>query len=519
MADVRRESQIKLLQSLAALDRALVAKRFPPLSPWWNSTFSSFLASDKRQLIARVGRRGGKSSSLCRLAVAFALAYDVRSIPPGDVGVVAFVSVTKTEARSRLRTIKAILDAIKVKWKPIPDGVELEGIPIAFQGFACTIGAVSGFTSILVIADEVSKWLNEDTGTNPADEVLAAIRPTMATQRAGRIVLSSSPMGFKDAHALAFDLGDTEHQQVVKAESWVANPTLTEAWTRKDEPHEATWRREYAAIPTGGANGAFLAEDIDAAIRPLEGLTIVGKPILLLDSSAGSGDAWTWCAAAWTRPNFDPADQYLWEEVGEGYKRGLITERHGRMMRQVLDANGAPVPDPEFGDKARPVLALYRLGAIEGRFRENITAEDAVALATKEARRSGATKAVGDQYQSFFLESACKKQGVTYKQVTWSNTSKVAAITTLRRWMRARMIALEPGTEGEALRQELLGFEEKLSPSGILTFGARRGGHDDRVALLINAAMAESLFMLEGSPNGRNNRRHELHDYDDSQDE
>ncbi len=464
-----------------------------------------------------MGRRGGKSSSLCRLAVAFSLAYDVRSIPPGDVGVVAFISVNKKEATSRLRTIKSILDAISVKWKPIPDGVELEGRPVIFQTFACTVGAVSGFTSILVICDEVSKWMNDDTGTNPADEVLAAVRPTMATQRAGRIVLSSSPMGFKDAHAVAFDAGDTEHQQVVKAESWVANPTLTEAWTRRDEPHEATWRREYAAVPTGGANGAFLAEDIDAVIRPLEGLSIIGKPILLVDSSAGSGDAWTWAAAAWCRPHFDPQDQYLWEELIPGeYKPGLIADRHGKPMRQVLDAKGAPVPDPAFGDKARPVLALYRLGALEGRFRENTTAEDAVAVAMKTARQSGATKAVGDSYQSFFLESACKKHGVSYKQLIWSNTSKVAAITTLRRWMRARMIAVEPGPEGEALRQELLGFEEKLSPAGVMTFGARRGGHDDRVALLINAAMAESQFLLEGSPNGRSNRRTELHDYDDS---
>lgn len=425
----------------------------------------------------------------------------------------AFISVNKKEATSRLRTIKSILDAIGVKWKPIPDGVELEGRAVIFQTFACTVGAVSGFTSILVIADEVAKWINEDTGTNPANEVLAAVRPTMATQRAGRIVLSSSPMGFKDAHALAFDLGDTEHQQVAKAESWIANPTLSEAWTRRDEPHEATWRREYAAIPTGGANGAFLAEDIDASIRPLDGLSIVGKPILLLDSSAGSGDAWTWCAAAWCRPHFDPADQYLWEEIGDTYKPGMIAERHGKMMRQVLDSTGALVPDLTFADKARPVLALYRLGAIEGRFRENTTAEDAVALAMKEAKRSGATKAVGDSYQSFFLESACKKHGVSYKQLIWSNTSKVSAITTLRRWMRARMIAVEPGPEGEALRQELLGFEEKLSPSGVMTFGARRGGHDDRVALLINAAMAESQFLLEGSPNGRNNRRHEMHDH------
>lgn len=446
--------------------------------------------------------------------MAFALAYDVRSIPPGDVGVVAFISVNKKEASSRLRTIKSILDAIGVKWKPIPDGVELDGRPIIFQTFACTVGAVSGFTSVLVIADEVAKWINDDTGTNPADEVLAAVRPTMATQRAGRIVLSSSPMGFKDAHAVAFDLGNTPHQQVAHAESWVANPTLTEAWTRKDEPHEATWRREYAAIPTGGANGAFLAEDIDASIRSLDGLILTGKPLQLLDSSAGSGDAWTWGTAAWCRPTgFDPADEWLWEPIGTEEKRGLIADRRGTYMRQVLGPDGAPVPDPEFREKARPVLVLYGLGAIEGRFRDTTTSDSAVEIAMTAARRAGATKCVGDSYQSFFLESACKKQGVAYKQVIWSNTSKVAAIATLRRLMRSRAIVIEPGYEAELLRQELLSFEEKLSPSGILTFGARRGTHDDRVALLINAAMAEAQFLLDGSPNGRNNRRRELHDH------
>ncbi len=451
--------------------------------------------------------------------MAFALAYDIRSIPAGDVGVVAFISVNTKEASSRLRTIKSILDALSVKWRPIPDGLEIEGRPIIFQTFACTVGAVSGFTSILVIADEVSKWINKETSTNPADEVLAAVRPTMATQKAGRIVLSSSPLGFKDAHALAFDAGDTEHQQVARAATWEANPMpeVNERNTHSLEPHEPTWRREYAAIPTGGANGAFLSEDIDAAIRSLDDLQVVGKPVLLLDSSAGSGDAWTWCAAAWCRPHFDPADQYLWEAI-DGYKPGLIADRNGKPMRQVLDAQGVPVLDPAFADKARPVLAIYRMGALEGRFRETMTAEEAVVQATKEAKRSGATKAIGDQFQSFFLESACKKFGVSYKQVTWSNTSKSTAIATLRRWMRARMIAIEPGPEGEALRQELLGFEEKLAPSGVLTFGARRGGHDDRVALLINAAMAEAQLLLDGSPSGRTNRRHELRDYEESED-
>ena len=84
---------MSIANRLAAVDAKLVASKWPALSPFWRSTFERFLDSGRRQLVARVGRRGGKSSSLCRFAVSFALAYDVSQIPPGDVGVIALISV------------------------------------------------------------------------------------------------------------------------------------------------------------------------------------------------------------------------------------------------------------------------------------------------------------------------------------------------------------------------------------------------------------------------------------------
>src|SRR5690606_29101698 len=121
----------------------------------------------------------GKSSSLCLFAVAFALAYDVSQIPPGDVGVVAFISTTRDEASQRLRTIRAILDALRIAYRPIEHGIELVGRRIVFKVFPASIAGVSGFTAILVVCDEVAKWRDADTGANPATDVLAAVRPTM----------------------------------------------------------------------------------------------------------------------------------------------------------------------------------------------------------------------------------------------------------------------------------------------------------------------------------------------------
>src|SRR4051812_16685676 len=87
-------------------DEGLVAASFPPVSPWWRQQIERFFRSGRRQLVLRVGRRGGKSSTLCRVAVAWAL-FGAFSVPPGDIGIVAFVSVSRDESAQRLRTIEA----------------------------------------------------------------------------------------------------------------------------------------------------------------------------------------------------------------------------------------------------------------------------------------------------------------------------------------------------------------------------------------------------------------------------
>lgn len=253
----------ELLTRYVGLDRGLQAKGFPATSTWWwreIQRWARALASGRRQWVLRVGRRGGKSSTLCRLAVAWAL-FGAWRVPPGDRGVVAFVSVSLDEARQRLRTIQAILDALGVRYEKRGDEIELVDRPAVFRAYACTVSAVVGFTAIAIIGDEVARWESRESMANPAAHVIGTLRPTLATQPLGFTVLSSSPWTVDDYHAEAFELGDTDHQLASFAESWIANPTLTEAGTRSLEPHEPTWRREYAAIPMASAGSPFFPEE------------------------------------------------------------------------------------------------------------------------------------------------------------------------------------------------------------------------------------------------------------------
>lgn len=258
---------MSILQHLEPLERALAARGWVPMTPWWKEAFARFYASSCRQYVLRVGRRGGKSTSISRIVVLEALFGD-HKIPKGDVGVVAIVSVKLAEAKDRLNTIKELLDALGAKYTAIDQfGVRLVDRPVAFRVFAAGIGSVSGFTAIAVFCDEVSKWKDEHTGKNPATEVLAAVRPTMAGMQNARMFLSSSPLGNDDAHAKAFEKGENDLQMVIQAPTWIARPSLTEATTHTYEDDDLVWSREYAAIPhDGSVESIYTPPMIDRAV-------------------------------------------------------------------------------------------------------------------------------------------------------------------------------------------------------------------------------------------------------------
>jgi phage terminase large subunit-like protein len=215
--------------------------------------------------VIRAGRRGGKSSTLCRVGVVEAL-FGEYHIPPGDIGVVAIVSVNIKQAAERIRNVEAILKAIGMKrdtdYRRVGDTIELVHRPVKFEVFSATTMASVGFTAICVICDELAIWRNEQTGANPAEQILAWLRPTLATQKSARMFLSSSPFSTLDAHHAAFIAGNTPRQNVAYAPTWVANPTISEADTHTEEPDILEWTRQYKAEPMSAGSLAFFDANV-----------------------------------------------------------------------------------------------------------------------------------------------------------------------------------------------------------------------------------------------------------------
>lgn len=248
------------------MDRVLVGADWPAMSPWWRKQVERFIRSGRRRWVLRVGRRGGKSSTLCRVAVAWAL-WGSWSVPPGDTAVIPFVSVDRSEAAARLHTIREILGALGVAFEPKGDEILLPERRLVFRVVTCSVSGTVGFTSVACFADEMARWESRDEKANPAKEVMASLRPTMATQARAFEVCSSSPWGTEDYHHELFEAGESEHQVTAHAATWEANPTLTEERTHELEPDARAWSREYAAIPGGTVTESWFGSAVDKAIE------------------------------------------------------------------------------------------------------------------------------------------------------------------------------------------------------------------------------------------------------------
>lgn len=266
--ELSKEGSKSVFEGLMKNEETLIAKGFPPISPKWRQALKAFYRDGKLRLVIRAGRRAGKSTTLCRVAVAEGV-YGDHKVPPGDIGVFVFVSVKQDEARERLRTIREILDALGIPYSSRANEIQLRDKAVIFRVYPANFRTIVGMTCIGFVADECSRWRDDDFGANPAGEVLASLRPAMATMPNAHEFLSSSPWAQSDAHYEHFEMGNTTSQMVVHGTSWDFNPTLTPERCKDLAGHdEPTFRREYEAIPmTNDATQFFDGAAIEIAMR------------------------------------------------------------------------------------------------------------------------------------------------------------------------------------------------------------------------------------------------------------
>src|SRR5262249_41459382 len=102
-----------LLGLLLYQDDRLAERRVHPMSPWWQWTLVSFFAARLRVptlqwILALVGRGGGKSTTLERIAIVVSL-FAARTMPSTEAWQWPFISVVLPDARRRIHEIAKLI--------------------------------------------------------------------------------------------------------------------------------------------------------------------------------------------------------------------------------------------------------------------------------------------------------------------------------------------------------------------------------------------------------------------------
>jgi hypothetical protein len=467
-----------VIGALLALDDKLAAAGIPPLSAWWRGELARFYGSGALLHAARVGRGGAKSTASAKCVLAEVL-FGAWKVPPGERHWGLFVSENLDEAKARLGQVRAYLDALGIGYDQTGEQIVLRDRPLGLWVRAARIGAVSGPRVVAWAVDEAAK-LSVD-GANPTEEIVASLRAATVTHANARGRLYSSPLGPLDYHYATIEAGNTPDQAVSVAASWIANPgAITEAAARKKEPRVRIFDREYRAIPQSAESMAFDAEDWSRCFDTKWPAPDRLARFLFIDASSAREDDWGWLVGGWCR---DP-------------------------MRWACDTRGEPLRSkwdgrlvPRAGYAGRPDwFEVQAVGSFSPQEAQRLTATGVVGQLSCIATKYGARTVFGDQREAYAVAALFRSAGLFFRELTWSSPSKIAAVETLRRWMAEGLLALP---DDAALRAQGLSYEEKVTTHGSFRYAASGSGHDDRIATLMTAAMAENEEFLAGSPFGK----------------
>jgi hypothetical protein len=400
-----------------------------------------------REVLGLMGRRSGKTFVTAALAIHRCVFHE-HQLPPGTEGVFMCIAANQRQAAVLLRYVKGLLRQVPVLAREIEsdtsrsitfrNGTRLETHAANFRG-------IRGLTVIGACVDELAFLRSSaDYSAVPAEELLEALRPAMATVPDAVLTLLSSPYAKRGEAYRLFDryFGKEDAPvQVWRAATRTFNPTVSERTIRMAmERDEASARAEYFAEFRSDIDGYVSREIVDACtdtgitVRPYDPRY---RYVAFVDPSGGRVDAMTLAIAH--------------------------SETRDGVTAQILDC--VIEVKPPFNPDATvqrfvDVLREYRV-----------------------------TTVCGDRYAGEWTRQPFSRRNIRYVPADQSRSDLYLALLPLLTSGRVRLLDLP------ALGLQLTGLERRTSTTGRDRIDHAPGGHDDAA----NAA-AGALVSLESKP-------------------
>jgi hypothetical protein len=401
------------------------------------------------ELWLAVGRRGGKSHAAALVGVYEAAFKDHRDkLAPGEVATVMLIAADRAQARTLLRYVRGMFEHPMLKplvTRDTADGLELVNRS-AIEVHTASHRAVRGYTLAAVIADEIAFWYSD--GASPDAEVIAALRPALATL-GGKLIAISSPYARRGVLWQTYQraYGKPGRVLVAQAPSRTMNPSLplrvVEDAMRDDAARASA---EYLAQFRSDIE-QFIAVDVvtDAQRR---------------------------------RPKELPRQDDVYYQAfcdmsGGGADEHSLSIAHRDGERVIVDLVQARKGDPEAAVRAFcRVLKAYGIGSVQG-----------------------------DRYAGAWVPSAFQRHGITYQPAANVRSELYASFAPA---LKSGQVELPPD---EIMARQFSALERRTTRGGRDLIDHAPGGHDDRAnavagAVTLCLSKAESKFLVIGGDDG-----------------
>lgn len=315
-------TKVNIIQAVKS--EHLFGSLFPDLSTWQNwliclKTIFGLLMDKQEQKVYRkftgrknppkipfkevfiiAGRRSGKSFISALIVVFLALFKDwSKYLRAGEIGWIQAISSDKDQSRIVLNYVKAILTLPQFKEQVLDmltNQIRLKN-NITIEVRTASWRGLRGYTILAAICDELGVWRSEES-SNPSKEIIAALKPGMATVPESLLIGISTPHARKGILWEKFQkkFGKDDPRCLVwRSASLDFNPTIP-----KEEIEEAL-KEDYAIAKAEWL--AIFREDLESymTIEMIEGAIPHKLPLIpfapknryvgFIDMSGGRSDS------------------------------------------------------------------------------------------------------------------------------------------------------------------------------------------------------------------------------------
>lgn len=405
-------------------------------------------AAPVREAWMPVGRRGGKSRNAAVAGLFLAIRFDPSNLAPGELAVVPVLAADRDQARAVFGYLKGLCELPEFKpyvHRVLRDRIELH-VGVNLEISTASYKTIRGRTAVGIVCDEVAFWSVE--GANPDSEVLAALRPAMATVPDALLLGLSSPYAAKGELYRAYE----------------------RSWGKPDD-HVLVWNADTRSmnpeVPVRDLERAFEDDPVAAASEYGEG----GRVRFRTDVESF----------------LDP------EAVREVTPEGTRELPPGRGIKYFgfVDPSGGSQDSMTLAvahlEQGRAVLDLIR--EVRPPFSPDGVVQEFAAV----LRSYGLSRVTGDRYGGQWPQERFQRHGVTYEASPKTKSDIYRELLPLVNAGTCTLLDLP------VLRAQLVGLERRVARGGKDSVDHPPGGRDD----VANAAAGALVMAAPNVPGKR----------------